>query len=147
MVRKHNFYDSIWNKYGDYENQFESWKSGEHLVIVDYASGLMWHPSGSSKKMKYDNVRQWLINLNRRRFAGFSDWRLPTLEEAATLLTASTRDGDLFIDPLFSRRQEYIWTGDGNGPNEAWAVRFDDGYMLSCPFNLEYFVRPVRSID
>ena len=147
MVRKHNYFDSIWNKYGEYDNQFETWKKDKHVVIVDYATGLMWHSSGSSRKMKYENVSQWLINLNRRGFAGFSDWRLPTLKEAATLLTAADSAGALYIDPLFSRQQESVWTSNGYGSNGAWVVRFDDGYMQGCPFHLKHYIRPVRNID
>lgn len=122
----------------------------DNKIVVDYATGLMWHESGSSKKMTYDNSSKWVSELNSRGYAGYSDWRLPTVEEAASLLEPRENDNrnnsGLYIDPVFDQKQLYIWTGDTYGTKAAWNVDF---YYFGCVrcyyFNSYFFVRPVRS--
>ena len=122
-------------------------------VVVDNATGLMWHQSGSDDKMDwYEAQKKWIKKLNKGSwlnkggYAGYQDWRLPTLEEAASLLEPNKRDG-LYIDPVFSRRQDGCWTGDRMGNLTAWHVGFDDGSISFIPslIGVSSFGRPVRS--
>jgi hypothetical protein len=116
-------------------------------VIKDNATGLIWHQSGSSNSMHWNDARKWVRNLSSRGHAGYSDWRLPSVEEAASLLEPSKRNGDLYIDPVFDKGQRYIWTGDNEGgTGAAWVVIFDGGSVGwgDLSFDLSY-VRPVRS--
>ncbi len=53
-------------------------------VVIDHATGLMWHQSGSMDYMRWNGAKEWIIALNNREYAGFKDWRLP-----ATLLASS----------------------------------------------------------
>ncbi|MCP4987124.1 MAG: DUF1566 domain-containing protein, partial [Colwellia sp.] len=111
-------------------------------VVVDQTTGLMWHQSGSDKYMTWNDATGWVKKLNSRGCAGFNDWRLPTVEEAASLLESKKSNGR-YIDPVFSKKQMYIWTGDKNGSEGAWHVDFYDGqvrwgYIIS---NRKDFVR------
>ena len=124
-------------------------------VVIDNATGLMWHQSGSDKYMKWEKAKKWIQKLNKKGCAGYKDWHLPTVEEAASLLESSKRDGDLYIDHLFSNKQRYIWTGDKkNGSEAAWGVHFNLGRVYwsyignsSHFFNASSrYVRPVRSV-
>jgi hypothetical protein len=70
---------------------------------------------------------------------------LPTLEEGASLLENSKQNGDLYIDLVFSGRQEMIWTGDKISSDAAWVVDFDIGGVVSYGlFSHRFPVRPVR---
>lgn len=69
-------------------------------VVIDHATGLMWHQSGSEEYMNWELANHWLEQLNDEGYAGFNDWRLPTVEEAASLLESS-KSNDLYIDPVF----------------------------------------------
>jgi hypothetical protein len=110
----------------------------------------MWHQSGSGDWMEWDEVKEWVEDLNSKGgYAGYDDWRLPTLEEAASLLESSKVDGGLYIDRIFSNKQEWIWTGDSKAGSEAgseaaWYVYFGHGrvrwillllhhHLLLCP--------------
>ncbi len=80
-------------------------------------------------------------------YGGYHDWRLPTLEEAMSLLEPDKRNGGLFISPVFDRYQEWIWTGDKKkGANAAWNVNFRYGLVTWSQVNDYGFIRPVRSL-
>ena len=123
-------------------------------VVVDDATGLMWHQSGSHKHMKLDEAKEWIRVLNKKSwpnklaggYAGYFDWRLPTVEEAVSLLESSEKNGDLYIDPVFSNEQRYIWTGDRAGSEAAWRVDFGYGFVGRIYVDYYIFVRPVRSV-
>lgn len=70
-----------------FPNNYELQKDGQ--VVYDHASGLMWQQSGSNKYMFYEQAKEYVAKLNSDQFAGFSDWRLPTLEEATSLMKST----------------------------------------------------------
>ena len=114
-------------------------------VVIDHATGLMWHQNGSDNYMKWNVAKQWVRGLNGGEYVGYSDWRLPTVEEAASLLEPGEKDGGLYIDSVFSNKQEWIWTGDEYGQEGAWGVNFGGGLVFWVNFDSEFYVRPVRS--
>ena len=121
------------------------------VVVVDNATGLMWHQGGSDE-MEWDEAKEWVEDLNSEEgYAGYQDWRLPTVDEAVSLLESSEKNGDLYIDPVFCKKQRWIWTGDKfedeDGSEAAWGVRFGYGYVYWF-YNLYNYVhvRPVRSM-
>jgi tetratricopeptide (TPR) repeat protein/CHAT domain-containing protein len=127
-------------------------------VVIDHATGLMWHQNGSSYKMNCEkpllpvpivgrNTKKWFKKLNKKGYAGYHDWRLPTVEEAASLLESSVRSGDLYIDPVFSNKQIYIWTGDRYGSKGAWYLDCYAGAVGWTSIWHDTFVRPVRSME
>jgi hypothetical protein len=120
-------------------------------VVVDNATGLMWHQSGSRNLMSLQKAEKWARSLNSRGYAGYDDWRLPTLEEAASLLESSKKNGYSYIDPVFSKMQEWIWTGDKledeDGSEAAWRVYFFYGSVNWDDIINRSDVRPVRSVE
>ncbi|MBT6227122.1 MAG: DUF1566 domain-containing protein [Candidatus Scalindua sp.] len=117
-------------------------------VVIDHATGLMWHQSGSEKYMNWKLANSWVEQLNEKGYAGFNDWRLPTVEEAFSLLETSKKNGNLYIDHAFDIKQQWIWTGDKmSGLEAAWVVAFYDSNVCWYAFTSRYhYVRPVRSI-
>jgi len=67
-------------------------RSGAKLVI-DHATGLMWQQGGSDGFMTFAAAQEYVQKLNREKFAGYSDWRLPTLAEAMSLMEGDVADG------------------------------------------------------
>ena len=144
-------------------------------VVVDNATGLMWHQSGSDDEMVWHEALEWIRKLNKSGYAGCQDWRLPTVEEAASLLEPSKRNG-LCIDPVFSNVQSFIYTGDRNDATRGypdtysaevkeffdlfgelsktltsvgytWYVSLSDGnVMMTINIVNDAFVRPVRPV-
>ncbi|MBZ0109898.1 MAG: DUF1566 domain-containing protein [Candidatus Scalindua rubra] len=134
-----------WGFYGHstIPHEFGTKIIGDNKVVVDNATGLMWHPSGSYEYMKRKEVKRWVRGLNSNGYAGFHDWRVPTVEEASSLLEASEKNGNLYIDTAFDKKQRWIWTGDSCSSGGMWRVYFDDGYVDCGDVGL-LFVRPVR---
>ncbi|MBT6050023.1 MAG: DUF1566 domain-containing protein [Candidatus Scalindua sp.] len=128
-------------------NRYEKLSIRGDSVVVNHATGLMWHQSGSDDYITWNNAYEWIRDLNNRGYAGCHDWRLPTVEEAASLLESRNRNGvKPYIDPLFSYKQWEIWTGDKiDSMDGAWCIGFDDGSVHWSTVSSVNFVRPVRS--
>lgn len=136
-----------WGFYGHsiIQHEYETKRVGNNRVVIDHATGLMWHPSGSDEYMKRKEIKRWIRCFNRKGYAGYHDWRVPTLEEAVSLLESSEQNGGLYVDTVFDIKQRWIWTGDSYSSGGVWRVYFDDGYVDWG--NVSYlFVRPVRNI-
>lgn len=150
MLLKHNFYNKMYDWNNDFSNpsgtgfynKFELQQEGK--VVVDLASGLIWQQSGSFEWMVYNEVESYITYLNREDFAGFSNWRLPTLEEAMTLMTIENSDG-MYIDPVFEKKQEWIWTTDKYDKDRVWSVSFLRGACYRVTFDDYFYVRTVCS--
>ncbi|MBZ0110261.1 MAG: DUF1566 domain-containing protein [Candidatus Scalindua rubra] len=152
IVNKHNYgfygHSTIKNSY---ENKSVSGDS----VVTDHTTGLVWHQSGSDEEMDWSKAKQWVKDLNDNGYAGYSDWRLPTVEEAISLLAPNINPSGLYVDPVFDAKQTGIWTGDENDSagfmDGAWSVRFTGGYGggNACWVydNARNRVRPVRSVN
>ncbi|MEL6823387.1 MAG: DUF1566 domain-containing protein [Calditrichota bacterium] len=144
QLQNEGVYDARKNPGGrGFNNEFELQLGGK--IVYDWGSGLMWQRSGSGYYMSYAQTRSYVDSLNRAGFAGFKDWRLPTLSEAMTLVESGKRANGLHLDPLFTSKQYAIWTADKKSNLWAWVVYFSDGY--SHYDQIEYggsFVRAVR---
>lgn len=145
MLKDNNLFDSRRNPSGhSFCHGFEMQMRG--MVVYDHACGLMWQQSGSQNDMNYEKTKNYISKLNDEQFAGYNDWRLPTLEEAMSLIEPTKKNGNLYIDPVFDPHQERIWTSDFRKDSMSWVVRFDSGY---CDYvyndgNINYFIRAVR---
>ncbi|MFV1976019.1 MAG: DUF1566 domain-containing protein, partial [Candidatus Scalindua sp.] len=128
----------IWHKYEVKSISYDK-------VVVDHSTGLMWHQNGSERFKDKEKIAEWVDNLNLKSYAGFSDWRLPTAEEAASLLEPEQKFGDMYVDTVFDNKQPWIWTGDSYGNDAAWAISACYGSVFWSKFNEFYCIRPVRS--
>ncbi len=113
-------------------------------TITDRATGLTWQKSGSPNYMNYENAKAYIQELNSKKFAGFNDWRLPTVDELKSLLTQEKQSNNLYINPIFDENQSWCWTSDIRASGGAWHVNFNFGYISW--YNVSYnYARAVRS--
>ena len=145
MLHRENFFDKVDNPSGDFSNLLEFKTLRDDNVVIDRVTGLMWHRSGSSRYLQFEEAKEWVKELNIHGYAGYRDWRLPTSEEAASLLEKIQQDL-LYIDPLFSSRQANIWTCDKTPTGRVWAVLFSSGCVSDYRGPVHgIYIRPVRS--
>lgn len=152
MLKKHDFYCNHKNSNGKgYDNNFELQKNG--LVVYDKTSDLMWQWSGSFEVLGYENAKKYIDELNTNQFADFQDWRLPTLEEAMSLMEPVKNENVLpgsgrFTDTVFNGTQRHIWTND---PVECsslcWVVDYESGVCFDYYDYVKCYVRAVRSVQ
>ncbi len=130
-LSKHGLYEKRWNPGANgVEHRYQVLVLDDALVIVDEATGLMWQKGGSRGNLTFDKAEHYATQLNAERFAGFNDWRLPTVEEAMSLMEPKAYD-NFHIDPHFERGINFIWTADNSVDDRAWLVYFYDGILAA----------------
>jgi len=146
MIEQYQFFDIKRNESCPaIEHELQIHEINGDNSLFDPSSDLMWQPEGSSNSMWHDEAKSWVAELNRHGYAGYNDWRIPTLEEAMSLMKNQQNDSGLYIDPLFANKQAGIWTLDldENG-SRAWVVFFNFGSCYINCFDFNNFVRAVR---
>ncbi len=129
MVAKCKFFDKFKNIKGKgvtHKYDHRRIRGGE--IVVDYNSGLMWQQSGSEESMNFENASAYIAQINMEQYAGYNDWRLPTLEEAMSLVEPEKSNSGLNVDSVFDQKQGWIWTSDIFSSSRMWIVVFYDGY-------------------
>lgn len=124
-------------------DSFKQVKHGKENLVFDKATGLTWQQSGSLEALTYAETQDYIRALNQQRFAKYKGWRLPSLDEAMSLLEPFKYGNGLYIDPRFDAAQKWIWTNEEARASVAWAVTFHGGCCY-VPVNASYFVRAVR---
>jgi hypothetical protein len=147
-IKRHDFYcggRSPWS-YSDGRGALHHFeKVRGNKAIRDTMSGLHWQQSGSSKSMTLVEAQTYIDRLNHDKYAGFSDWRLPTLEEAMSLMEPQKNKTGLHIASVFDRNQQSIWISDKKFALAAWYVDYGSGYCnVSFVYDVRYSVRAVR---
>ena len=145
MLKKHKFFDRSMNPTAPgIVHKYEPSGKADKQVIIDHTTGLTWQQLGSDRWMTFEETQQHIKKLNDDEYGGYSDWRLPTLEEAMSLMETGVNEHGLHINPIFDTR-EWIWTADTLVGSVAWVVLFFDGccnnYVL---YYYGLYVRAVR---
>ena len=101
-------------------NQPSYTASADGLVVTDNVTGLMWQRSpdtngdgviNKADKMAMEEAQAYPAKLNAKKFAGYDDWRLPTIKEMYSLILfvgtdpnpmAANADGEVpFLDTKY----------------------------------------------
>jgi hypothetical protein len=112
-------------------------------LVIDRATELTWQRSGSNDVVTYDEAKKYIHELKKQKFAGYNDWRFPTLDEAISLVQPYKSANDFYIDPAFDVAQKWIWTMDESEAGAPWVVTFRAGCCY-VPADSHYYVRAVR---
>ena len=149
MIQKFNFYEAQFNPNGGYPNRFVDNRNG---TITDNETQLMWQKSGTREMVSWKKAPEYIDRLNNRKFSGYSNWRLPTLEELLTLTEPRHSRQGLYISSFFSQKQGIVGSSDScnyDGKNLPWYISFLRGISNCISYNLidEFHVRAVRSMD
>jgi len=118
---------------GRVPTRFETHEHGGQKVMLDFATGLMW--TLWNKPMAYDKAKWWA----NRVTAGYGNWRLPTAEEAQSLLQIDRG--------LYAGLADFVvWTGDpvSDQPRTVWALRLPSGQFSAAATHQICYVWAVR---
>ena len=133
MLAQYNFFELSTNTHGDFINDLVD---NSDSTVTDRATALMWAKGGSTRSLENSEAKRYIKRLNKDRFAGYSDWRMPTLEELASLLKRGKING-VHIDPVFDDKQIRCWTADkcrliSDYYIGFWIVNFEQGRVLQA---------------
>ena len=135
--------DDDWKPNKFIPNEYVDNKDG---TITDRATGLMWQQSGADNRMNYSKAQAFIGELNQSRYAGYSDWRLPTVSELISLLEPAKNKRNRFISPLFNIKQQCCWSSDDRLPGSSWSSHFKLGDVRCYNRGFsDHYVRAVRS--
>jgi hypothetical protein len=143
LVRQ-GIYDARWNASASgTQHRYETQLAGDAILVIDGEHGLTWQRAASPEPLRLDEAHAYVQALNTQDFAGASDWRLPTLEEAGTLLAPALHAG-FHLDPVFEKGASFIWTCDRHPDGRIWIVYFADGQVDRERDDFNAWVRAVR---
>jgi len=136
---------------GNFEHEYALKTLNGDTVVIDHATGLMWQQAGSFKAIPLGEAKGYIDEVNREGYAGASDWRLPTVEELASLLEPIGENEGLYIDPMFDKNQRQCWSADESSESPNWGVDYKNGIVYygkvkrSGDYSEQSMVRGVRS--
>ncbi len=123
-VHQYNFADQERNPGGAFPHAFVD--NGDDLTVSDRVTGLMWQRAGTDI-MSYRSLKREVERLKRERFAGFADWRIPSLEEAMSLLESDKLANDQYLHRCFSGSQPFVFVDAPRKKGGYWFVDFKQG--------------------
>ncbi len=123
-IARWNFYDSKLNPQGSFDNILGD--NGDGLTVTDLRTGLMWQRGGLDIA-SHRVLRRGIGALNDQGFAGFHDWRLPTIEEALSLMEPTFNGKGVHLNPCFSAEQPFILVAAQRTPGGYWFVDYKQG--------------------
>lgn len=125
---------------GDSDHLFEQQLVLGQIIIIDYRFGIAWQHAGSPERVTWHSALKYAQEMSNARFSGFPHWRLPSIEELASLIEFDKQEHGLHIDVKFSPEQRSCWSADCDlQVGAAWGVHFDNGTVTrGYPEHLGY---------
>ncbi|MCI5220162.1 MAG: DUF1566 domain-containing protein, partial [Candidatus Electrothrix sp. LOE2] len=124
LIRDGNFYDVRLNPQGNVANALTD--SGDGLTVFDERTGLLWQRAGLDL-CSIRTMKARIDELNRAGFVGFHDWRMPSPEEAMSLMEPFANTKGMHLHPCFSKEQPFIFTNARRNPTGYWFVDYAQG--------------------
>jgi hypothetical protein len=143
------------------------------LTILDNSTSLMWTrdsnvEDGSSWRVmkRWNDAFKLVEQLNEKKYAGYSDWRVPTIEELKTLANYAKRKGldkgiaeygndprrDGYVNELFReigfknvQADHHYWSSTEASDTEKAKKVAMDGYGGDDDKDYFFYVWPVRT--
>ena len=123
-------------------------REGKNGIIIEPSKRLVWMKDDTyqltKKWMSWVQVRDYALELNKERYAGYSNWRMPNTSEARSLYDKKHSNKDHWgqevpVDEIFNPGFGFLcWTSEVR--NKVHAIRFgyrrgvttfDDAYRTS----------------
>jgi hypothetical protein len=127
LVKFNNYFDKKRNPSGSFTNYLIDNNDGR--TVTDQRTSLMWHRQGCDIA-NLKRVRNYIDALNRQKFGGAANWRLPTIDEALSLMEPAVNQAGLHLHPCFSRQQPFIFSADQRKPGGCWFVDYKQGAVF-----------------
>ena len=108
-------------------------------TIYDSVTSVIWMANDSfldlERDVSYSEAEDYVKETNKKKAGGYSDWRIPTIQEASSIfdkekLNKDSKGGDIFLDSVFPPgAANCTWTSSTRG-KEAQIMFYANG----CPY-------------
>ena len=108
-------------------------------TIYDSVTSVTWKANDSfldlERDVSYSEAEDYVKETNKKKVGGYSDWRIPTIQEASSIfdkekLNKDSKGGDIFLDSVFPPgAANCTWTSSTRG-KEAQIMFYANG----CPY-------------
>ncbi len=105
---------------------------GDNATVIEHSKRLVWMKNDTfqltSKWMSWIQVRDYAEELNKQKYAGYGNWRMPTTEEIKSLYDKKQSNRDHWgkevpLDKIFNPGFGFLcWTSEVR--NKIQAIRF-----------------------
>ena len=141
----------------DIEKQLQTDIVTNPLVWQDPDTNLMWQVEIDERRFTWDEAFEYAKELNNKNYAGYNDWRVPSIEELETILTKESHKNKHSYNyktyikkPLLNSVNmgyQWFWSATTNASytDDAWNVSFEHGTSYNDnDKNSPSYVRCVR---
>lgn len=132
--------DELWRPEAYSAGQFAD--NGDNTV-TDRITGLTWEKFGSRYPLTWERAEAHARRLDKNRYAGRTGWRLPTVDELATLFTGRTEPGEFCLQPAFDPLKSRLWSADHKAFTAAWYADAELGFVSWQDRTCRFFARAV----
>ena len=92
-------------------------------------TGLLWQRRGAEFPVTWQQAQDYVEYLNKTCWQGYSNWRLPTVEELYSLLRPPTFVRDFCHESYFAKDIHWLWSSDTCTKRKAWTVDIQESYL------------------
>ena len=154
-----------WSDWDTYNARFTNNPGG---TVTDRLTGLMWLQNGNCIGTEYplfDNdivagdgkvtrlhCLDFIKGMNDGTYsncgAGYTDWRLPNVNELESLVHADKADTAAWLNSqsFASIQSDFYWSSTWrNGGNDVFIVDMEAGWLIPGIYSADYHVLPVRA--
>ena len=111
-------------------------------TVLDKVTGLVWASSDSGYERKYRDAQEYCRNFNGN---GFSDWRMPTIDELSTIYDKNLKNVNGYhTSNQIKIQRSSIWAYEKNGTNPP-SLNFRTGKITNSSSLFVNGALPVRS--
>ena len=97
-------------------------------TVTDHQLNVMWSQTDNQGDISWKQAEQWVrFTFPHTIQASYDDWRLPTLEEAMSLLEPVKNGKGTYLNESFSREQPFIFVAAQRKPGGYWFVDYKQG--------------------
>ena len=119
-------------------------------TVLDTQTGLMWAAQDNGYEINWYGAKKYCESY---RGGGYTDWRMPTLDEMTALYDfgnsykATQRDYNVHLTGLIKLSSCCPWASNVHGSQNATFFHFDSGTRYQAPWSISILNRalPVRS--